>query len=131
MGILERARQLFGFNRPRLTEVPDRVVEVIVDTLDVHTANFSPDTDEKLVIVTTNAFVLTELSRIDDPVTLTHATDRPVTFVPVKRTAVPVLDPNHGWLIPVTPDTAEELAALPDGPGEHEFSSLHLGLILV
>lgn len=131
MGILERARQLFGFNRPRLTEVPDRVVEVVVDTLDVHTANLTPDTDEKLVIVTTNVSALAELTRIDDPVTLTHATDRPVTFVPVKRTAVPVLDPNHGWLIPVTPDTAEELAALPDGPGEHEFSSLHLGLILV
>lgn len=107
------------------------MVEVVVDTLDVHTANLTPDTDEKLVIVTTNVSALAELTRIDDPVTLTHATDRPVTFVPVKRTAVPVLDPNHGWLIPVTPDTAEELAALPDGPGEHEFSSLHLGLILV
>lgn len=131
MGILERARQLFGFNRPRLTEAPDRVVEVVVDTLDVHTANLTPDTDEKLVIVTTDDSALAELSLLDDPVTLTHPTQRPVTFVPVKRDAVPVLDPNHGWLIPVTPETAGELAALPDGPGEYEFSSLHLGLVLM
>ena len=50
--------------------------------------------------------------------------------MPVDREAVPVLDPKLGWIIPVTPATATELAELPKGPGEHELSALHLGLIV-
>ena len=52
-----------------------------------------------------------------------------VTTLP-PREAVPVLDPKLGWIIPVTPATAKELAELPKGPGEHELSALHLGLIV-
>ena len=54
-----------------------------------------------------------------------------MTFVPVGRETVPVLDPKLGWIIPVTPATAKELAELTKGPGEHELCALHLGLILV
>lgn len=130
MGIIDRARELFGLKQPRLVELPDRVVPVVVDKLQVHTARLSPDTNEKIIIVTTSARALEELSRIDDAVQLTSPTARPVTFVPVDRRSEPVLDPKYGWIIPVTRETAAEFAGLAKGPGEHELSTLHLGLVL-
>ena len=96
----------------------------------MHTAKLSPDTEEKMVIVTTSADAL-DLLATGDAVQLRHEGERDVTFVPVEREAVPVLDPKLGWIIPVTPATAKELAELPKGPGEHELHALHLGLILV
>lgn len=96
----------------------------------MHTAKLSPDTEEKMVIVTTSADAL-DLLATGGAVQLRHPGARDVTFVPVGRESVPVLDPKLGWIIPVTPATADEIAALPKGPGEHELHALHLGLILV
>lgn len=128
MGLLERARQLFGIGPAPLVDVPARVEAVDVDRLHVHTARISPDSNERLVILTVSAGALEHMGKA---VQLTRPTERAVTFVPVKQAADPVLDPKLGWIIPVTPETAAELAALPPGPGEHELSSLHLGLVLV
>lgn len=111
-------------------DVPDRFTPLDVETLQVHTAKLSPDTEEKMVIVTTSADAL-DLLATGDAVQLRHPGARDVTFVPVGRESVPVLDPKLGWIIPVTPATADEIAALPQGPGEHELHALHLGLILV
>lgn len=128
MGLLDRIKIALGFEpAEQLVEFPERFAQVGVDKLHVHTANLSPDTDEKLVIITMPADALPHLR---GAVQLTHPGQRPVTWVPVGRPATPVLDPNEGWIIPVTPATAEELAALPAGPGEHELATLHLGLIL-
>lgn len=125
---MDRVKAALGIQpTEKLVELPEAFVQVAVDKLHVHTANLSPDTDEKLVIVTMPA---SAISLIDGPVQLTHRTERPVTFAPVDRDADPLLDPNLGWIIPVTPATAEELATLPEGPGEHELATLHLGLIL-
>ena len=118
-------------DRRRLLHVVAAVGEkpLDVDKLKVHTAKLSPDTEEKMVIVTTSAAGLDRIAA-GGAVQLRHEGERDVTFVPVKREAVPVLDPKLGWIIPVTPATARELAELPKGPGEHELSALHLGLIV-
>lgn len=111
-------------------DVPERFTPLDVDKLQVHTAKLSPDTEEKMVIVTTSSDAL-DLLASGDAVQLRHPGARDVTFVPVGRESVPVLDPKLGWIIPITPATADEIAALPKGPGEHELHALHLGLILV
>ena len=129
MGLLSRARQLLGLEHSPLVDFPDRYEPLDVDKLEVHTAKLSPDTEEKMVIVTTSAAALERIAA-GGAVQLRHEDERDVTFVPVGREAVPVLDPKLGWIIPVTPATATELAELPKGPGEHELSALHLGLIL-
>lgn len=129
MGLLSRARQLLGLGHTPLVDFPDRFEPLDVDKLEVHTAKLSPDTEEKMVIVTTSAAALERIAA-GGAVQLRHGDERDVTFVPVGREAVPVLDPKLGWIIPVTPATATELAELPKGPGEHELSALHLGLIL-
>lgn len=131
MGFLDRVKAALGIAPTRkLVEFPDSFAQVSVDKLHVHTANLTPDTDEKLVIITLPAAALERLLPIDAPVQLTHPTERPVTWVPVDAGADPVLDPNLGWIIPVTPATAAELEALPAGSGEHELTTLHLGLIV-
>lgn len=130
MGLLSRARQLLGLGHTPLVDVPDQFTPLDVERLQVHTAKLSPDTEEKMVIVTTSADAL-DLLATGDAVQLRHPGARDVTFVPVGRESVPVLDPKLGWIIPVTPATADEIAALPKGPGEHELCALHLGLILV
>ena len=129
MGFLSRARQLLGLGHTPLVDFPERYEPLDVDKLKVHTAKLSPDTEEKMVIVTTSAAALERIAA-GGAVQLRHAGERNVTFVPVEREAVPVLDPKLGWIIPVTPAMAAELAELPKGPGEHELSALHLGLIL-
>lgn len=129
MGLLSRARQLLGLGHTPLVDFPDRFEPLDVDRLEVHTAKLSPDTEEKMVIVTTSAAALDRIAA-GGAVQLRREGERDVTFVPVDREAVPVLDPKLGWIIPVTPAMAAELAELPKGPGEHELSALHLGLIL-
>lgn len=129
MGLLSRARQLLGLGHTPLVDFPDQYEPLDVDKLEVHTAKLSPDTEEKMVIVTTSAAALDRIAA-GGAVQLRREGERDVTFVPVDREAVPVLDPKLGWIIPVTPATGRELAELPKGPGEHELSSLHLGLIV-
>lgn len=122
----------FGSSTEKLVEVPRRVTKVDVDTLSVHTANLSPDTDERLVIITTSAAALDDLQQATTAVQLTGEADsRLVTFVPTRKSSAPVLDPRQGWIIPVLPETQEEIRSLPNGPGEYELSTQHLGLIFV
>ena len=131
MAFLERIRALFaGDNEAPLVEYPEEFERVEVPHLHVHTANLSPDTDELLVIITTTPALLSVLKQTPGPVQAVCEGARPVTFVPVEKRANPLLDPTRGWLIPVTETTRREIATTPDGPGAHEFSSLHLGLVL-
>lgn len=129
MGFLDRLRAfLSGDTSAPLVDYPHQVRSIEVPKLQVHTANLNPDTDEKLVILTVAS--VAPLSRVRSPLRLTCAGERPVTFVPVDFRADPALDPNLGWIIPVTPETATELDNLPEGPGAHELASLHLGIIV-
>lgn len=119
MGLFGSLRALVG---PAPVDLPSEV--------EVRTANLSPDTDEKLVIVTLTAEALARLSRLDAPLRLLPSDGRAVTFERASRDAVPVLDPARGWVIPVSRATAAELAELPAGPGEYELSSIHLALVV-
>lgn len=132
MRFMDRVRGVFGGTAtPRLVEMPKRVDRVEVARLGVHTANLSPDTDEKLVIVTTSPEALDAIRNLRGGLQLVSPeSERPVTFIPAKHAEAPVLDPKQGWLIPVSPATAAELQALPAGPGEHELATIHLGLVL-
>lgn len=127
MGFLDTVRAFLRGDSPApLVDYPEHFRQVEVGTLTVHTANLSPDTDEKLVIITLSS--LEPLRLLDAPVRLTSPGQRSVTFVPVDTRSDPALDPNLGWIVPVTPETAAELRALPAGPGAHELSSLHVGI---
>lgn len=131
MAFLERIRALFtGDTTAPLVEYPEEFERVEVQRLEVHTANLSPDTDEKLVILTTTPAVLTVLKNATGPVQFVADGSRPVTFVPVEKRADPLLDPNLGWLIPVTEVTSREFTTLPDGAGAHELASIHMGVVL-
>ncbi|QYH20021.1 hypothetical protein JKI95_03005 [Corynebacterium aquatimens] len=127
MGFMDWLR---GTGREQLVEMPTQFERVEVQELHVHTANLSPDTDEKLVILSTTPAALEEIRYLRGAVQLVSEGERAVTFVPSKSAIAPVLDPHQGWIIPVSPATAHELQALPAGPGEHELGSIHLGLVL-
>lgn len=134
---MDRIRGVLGERRRAaakkntLVEYPTRAEQVHVETLAVHTANLSPDTDEKLVIITTTASALAALQQLRGAIQLVSNTaERIVTFTPTRSGVNPVLDPKRGWIIPVSPATARELQALPAGPGEHELESIHLGIII-
>ena len=62
MGLLSRARQLLGLGHTPLVDFPDRFEPLDVDKLEVHTAKLSPDTEEKMVIVTTSAAALDRIA---------------------------------------------------------------------
>lgn len=131
MSFFDRVRALFGRDSvPPLVDMPRDPRNVAARTLTVHTANLSPDTDEIIVIITLDADAFEELSLIDAPLRLSSPSSRPVTFVTGIDAGAPTLDPNYGWIIPVTDKTREELYALPPGPGEHELTTIHVGLIV-
>lgn len=130
MNLYRRILQLFD-TTPQLAEYPTEYERVEVRTLEVHTANLHPDTDEQLVIITTTPAALQELKALSCPLQLIATDQRAVTWVPVEKQALVVLDPNHGWIIPLHPEAREEIAALPNTPGDYELDSMHLGLIII
>ncbi|MCT1453037.1 hypothetical protein M3G18_08985 [Corynebacterium sp. p3-SID1145] len=106
-----------------------RTAVVRARTLSVHTANLSPDSDDIMVVVTVDADAFRSIALIDAPLRLTSPDSRPVTFQP-GTSGPPALDPNQGWLIPVSRDTEAELRALPAGPGEHELATTNVAFIV-
>lgn len=121
---------LLTHRRGALAQTPHQVRIVPARTLAVHTANLSPDTDEVIVIITLDADAFGELTLIDAPLRLTAPDSRPVTFVTGVSDSAPVLDPNEGWIIPVSDATGAELRGLPAGPGEHELTTVHVAFIV-
>lgn len=112
-----------------LTRKHNRITVYHADTLSVHTANLSPDSDDIIVIVTVDEGAFQRISLIDAPLRLTSPTSRPVTFQ-AGTSGPPVLDPNEGWIIPVSPETQSELRTLPAGPGEHELATTNVAFIV-
>lgn len=107
----------------------NRIAVYATDTLRVHTANLSPESNDITVIITVDVAAFQHISLIDAPLRLTSPTSRPVTFQ-VGVTGPPVLDPNEGWIIPVSPETQAELRAFPNGPGEHELTTTNVAFIV-
>lgn len=114
----------FGVLRKR-----GRITVYQADTLAVHTANLSPDSNDIIVIITVDEGAFERILLIDAPVRLTSPSSRPVTFQ-TRVVGPPALDPNEGWLIPISPETQEELRALPSGPGGHELATTNVAFIV-
>lgn len=105
-----------------------RVLAYEAGVLHVHTA-------EDLVVVTTTAEAAALLCReagAGRAFRLRREGERTVTFEPAENPDdPPVLDPDRGWVVPVSPGLGDELAALgAPGPGGYEFSSLNLALVV-
>lgn len=116
--------------RETLVDMPRHTRTIAARTLDVHTANISPDSDDIIVVITLDADAFSQLLLIDDSLTLTTPNSRPVTFSTETAGGAPTLDPNLGWIIPVSDATRAELHALPAGPGEHELTTTHVAFIV-
>ena len=106
----------------------NRITVYHADTLEVHTANVSPDSDDIIVIITLDQGAFQHLSLIDAPLRLSTPNSRPVTFQPGPGGA-PVLDPNEGWIIPISKETRAELRGLPAG-NEHELTTTNVAIIV-
>ncbi|QPK83862.1 hypothetical protein G7Y29_03455 [Corynebacterium qintianiae] len=128
MGFMEALRAFFGGEK--LVDYPEDVDTVPVRNLEVRVANLDPDTDEKLIIIALPLAAFERVARADAPVRLAPTEGRAVTFVPVRADADPALDPNLGWIIPVTGATAAELRSMPLMPGEYELTSVHVALVV-
>ena len=113
----------FGVIRKR-----NRVTVYHADTLSVRTANISPESDDIIVIVTLEEGAFQRVSLIDAPLRLSSPSSRPVTFYP-GTSGPPVLDPNEGWIIPVSKETQAELRALPAG-NEHELITTNVAFVV-
>lgn len=117
MGLIDSLRALFGaVAETPLVDYPAAPAELAVSTLEVRTLNLSPDTDEKLVVLTLPSGVAERVAGMDTALRVVPEAGRAVTFVRVGFDADPALDPKLGWIIPVTEATAAELRALPEGP---------------
>ena len=113
MGLFDR---LFRRDRERLPSLPEEARILDVDKLSVRTAS-------ELVILTVDvagAATLIDAARDQAPLQL-RGPGRPVTVVPVKREEKIVLDPDHGWIIPLTAAQAANVAALEVAPSENEL----------
>ncbi len=113
----------FGVIRKR-----SRITVYHADTLSVRTANISPESDDIIVIVTLEEGAFQRVSLIDAPLRLSSPSSRPVTFYP-GTSGPPVLDPNEGWIIPVSKETQAELRALPAG-NEHELTTTNMAFVV-
>ena len=105
-----------------------RITVYHADTLSVRTANISPESDDIIVIITVEEDAFKRISLIDAPLRLTSPSSRPVTFQP-GVSGPPVLDPNEGWIIPVSKETQAELRSLPVGK-EHELTTTNVAFIV-
>lgn len=131
MGILDSLRNLLGAEAvPRLVDYPEELAMTEVDTLEVHTAHITPDTKEILVIITLDPRAFRLAKTTSEPLRMTCGEDRPVTWIPVRKDALPAFDPTLGWIIPLSPATREELSALDDDTTEVELNSVNVGLVV-
>lgn len=125
MSFLDRFRR----RGPTRIDVPEQLPATEVGALRVHTA-------ETLVILSTDlrgARALIDIAGARTPQQLTCGQARPVNLLPLPHDqSVPTLDPQQGWLLPLSPETcAEILAAVStEEPGEYELSSLNLALVI-
>lgn len=123
-------REWWRRRRPApLVDAPSAPVELTARTVAVHTA-------EDMVVVTVDADaaagLLPALSDASAPVRLTAPGARPVSFLPaVDPRQAPTLDPDEGWLIPLTDEVRAELVDLvrPE-PGAWEIPGINLGVVV-
>lgn len=125
MGFLDRFRR----TGPKRIDVPEQLPTAEVAELHVHTA-------EDLAVISTDAagaraLIHTASSRT--AVQLICGDKRPVSLIPLSHDrSAPSLDPKLGWLIPLSPETCEEIVQVvsADPGGEYELNSLNLAVVV-
>lgn len=131
MKLTDVFRALFRQNNNEpLPHYPEEVSVAEVNTLEVHTAHLTPDTKEVLVIVTLDPEAFRLARSVSEPLRMTCGDARPVTWVPVTSPTPPVLDPNLGWIIPLTPETQQELQATAEDATEIELETTNVALVV-
>lgn len=117
MGLKDALARLTGTQSPRLARPDSAAPTVQVEKLEIHTAG-------SLIIVVTDqpgAEVLREVACSRESATLVSPTAT-AHFPDVKKDALPIKDPRHGWVIPLTPTLADALLDHLPHPGEYELS---------
>lgn len=114
--------------RPReLVDVPARLPLLPVSGMAVHTA-------ESMVVLTVSADAAEQLVEVVSSSTPTALVDGDlvVNLLPVRdERLVPAHDPKRGWIIPLTPAVAADLATqVAGGPGAYEIEGLNLGVVV-
>lgn len=115
------------FRRKELVDVPADLTRLDVPGLAVHTA-------ESIVVLTVpvaSASTLIDAASSHQPVALIGG-NLVVNLVPVKDARlVPAHDPKRGWIIPLTPEVATDVATkVAGGVGAHEITGLNLGVVV-
>lgn len=115
------------FRRSTLVDVPAGIDRIPVPGISVHTA----ETMVVLTIASAASTLLIDAVVSRRPAALTGE-NVVVNLVPVKdRRLNPAFDPDLGWIIPLTPAVAEDLARqVSGGPGGYEIAGLNLGIIV-
>lgn len=105
-----------------LPELPEEAGILDVATLTVRTA-------AEWVIVSVDApgmRALIDASRQRTPLQL-RGPGRAVTFVPTRRAEKIVLDPDHGWVVPLTGEATSEISGLTAETGENMLETPFAG----
>lgn len=111
MGLIEK---LFGRGGEGLPKLPDWAGILDVEVLDVRTAA------EWIIVTLDSAGMAALIDAARDRTALQlRGPGRAVTAVATKQPEKIVLDPEHGWVLPLSAAAAAELAALPAEPGEN------------
>lgn len=115
------------FRRRELVDVPADLPPVALPGLSVHTAS-------SIVVLTVpvaGAPSLIDAAAGRTPVALADG-DLVVNLIPVRDgKLVPAHDPKRGWIIPLTPVVAADIAAqVAGGAGAYEIAGLNLGIVV-
>lgn len=128
MGLQDWVR---GLRAPRIMAVPDSVQELQVSKLD--TFNVEGLLGIRLAVSDVPELLrAVSLAGSGSSVRLVCAGARPVTFIFSRDSRqVPALDPNEGWLIPVTAANAELIAGRVTGEADSwEIPELGIGIVV-
>lgn len=118
MGLLQR---IFGSGEG-LPELPEEAGILDVTTLSVRTA-----AEWVIVTVDTGGMrALIDASLQRTPLQL-RGPGRAVTFVPTRHAEKIVLDPDHGWVVPLTREAAAEVSGLSPAEAENPLAAEFVG----
>ncbi|GAB3939236.1 hypothetical protein [Corynebacterium tapiri] len=114
MGFLAR-----WLNSEKLPELPEEALIADHARAEVRTA-----AGYVIVVLATDAApAVARACRQRQPIQL-RGGDRHVTITPVPRSRKVALDPEHGWIIPITDPICTALAAMTSTPHTFEFDGL-------
>lgn len=106
---------------------PKTLTDIKVALLKVYMA-------EDLVIINidaTGAHALLDAAHHLTPTRLSGQQGRPLTLIPTKDSATPpTLDPNQGWLLPLSPAVTKEILNSGLPIGEFELASINVAFVV-